>query len=181
MGPPSFGRIAVLQMLGILERTPFAPRRDRSRLQRRTCSPQRDAFAFAGPRAFISGDRNFQRKDPSRPLLNPSYLQREQTLLEKNPSEATPGDTEAAGTSPLSIVEANGDGWTLTPPSRPPSASRIMVRGFHLNNELTDFDFTPGTPNESGRASVALEHGADDGVRVPTAPCAWCSARPAAR
>jgi gamma-glutamyltranspeptidase/glutathione hydrolase len=26
--------------------------------------------------------------------------------------------------------------------------SRIMVRGFLLNNELTDFDFTPGGPNE---------------------------------
>ena len=28
--------------------------------------------------------------------------------------------------------------------------SRIMVRGFLLNNELTDFDFVPGGPNEPG-------------------------------
>ena len=28
--------------------------------------------------------------------------------------------------------------------------SRIMVRGFLLNNELTDFDFAPGGPNQVG-------------------------------
>jgi gamma-glutamyltranspeptidase/glutathione hydrolase len=27
--------------------------------------------------------------------------------------------------------------------------SRIMVRGFLLNNQLTDFDFVPGSPNEA--------------------------------
>ena len=43
--------------------------------------------------------------------------------------------------------------------------SRIMVRGFLLNNQLTDFDFMPGA-RERGRAgqAPAQQHGADHGV-----------------
>jgi len=48
------------------------------------------------------------------------------------------------------IVEANGDAVAMTTTIEASFGSRVMVRGFLLNNELTDFDFTPGTPNEVG-------------------------------
>src|SRR3982751_2633425 len=38
----------------------------------------------------------------------------------------------------------------MTPTIESGFGSRIVVRGFVLNNELTDFDFTPGGPNEVG-------------------------------
>src|SRR5262249_3471055 len=51
--------------------------------------------------------------------------------------------------------------------------SRILVRGFLLNNQLTDFDFTPGGPNQAGggkrpRSSTTpvIVFGADGGVRL---------------
>jgi gamma-glutamyltranspeptidase/glutathione hydrolase len=31
-----------------------------------------------------------------------------------------------------------------------PFGSRVMVRGFLLNNQLTDFDFVPGSANQAG-------------------------------
>jgi len=62
---------------------------------------------------------------------------------------AMPGDFES-GTSHFSIVEANGDAVAMTTTIESGFGSRIMVRGFLLNNELTDFDFVPGGPNEVG-------------------------------
>ena len=62
---------------------------------------------------------------------------------------AMPGDFES-GTSHFSIVEANGDAVAMTTTIESGFGSRIMVRGFLMNNELTDFDFTPGGPNEVG-------------------------------
>jgi gamma-glutamyltranspeptidase/glutathione hydrolase len=59
---------------------------------------------------------------------------------------APPGDTEA-GTSHFSIVDARGDIVAMTTTIEAAFGSRIMVRGFLLNNQLTDFDFAPGGPN----------------------------------
>jgi gamma-glutamyltranspeptidase len=61
---------------------------------------------------------------------------------------ALPGDTEAAGTSHISIVDAQGNVASMTTTIEATFGSRIMVRGFLLNNELTDFDFVPGGANE---------------------------------
>src|SRR5258708_38020511 len=62
---------------------------------------------------------------------------------------AVPGDNEN-GTSHFSIVEQNGDAVAMTTTIESGFGSRIMVRGFLLNNELTDFDFVPGGPNQVG-------------------------------
>jgi gamma-glutamyltranspeptidase / glutathione hydrolase len=61
---------------------------------------------------------------------------------------ALPGDTEASGTSHISIVDAEGNVASMTTTIEATFGSRIMVRGFLLNNELTDFDFVPGSANE---------------------------------
>jgi gamma-glutamyltranspeptidase / glutathione hydrolase len=144
MGPPSSGGIAVLQILGILERTAFARARPESPVALHL-------FAEAGKLAYADrarylGDPDFIPVPASR-LLNPSYLQaRSRLITEKAMQLAPPGDTEG-GTSHFSIVDAQGDIVSMTTTIESAFGSRIMVRGFLLNNQLTDFDFVPGGPN----------------------------------
>ena len=144
MGPPSSGGIAVLQILGILERTPFA----------RAPPQSADAlhyFAEAGKLAYADrarylGDPAFT-KVPTRELLDPKYLQKRSALItERAMPLAPPGDMES-GTSHFSIVDSRGDIVSMTTTIEAVWGSRIMVRGFLLNNQLTDFDFMPGAAN----------------------------------
>ena len=147
MGPPSSGGVGVLQILGILERTHF------------TEAPPQSAqavhyFAEAGRLAYADrarylGDPSFN-SIPIAKLLSPDYLDKRAKLIgERSMRRAMPGDFES-GTSHFSIVEANGDAVAMTTTIESGFGSRIMVRGFLLNNELTDFDFTPGGANEVG-------------------------------
>jgi len=69
---------------------------------------------------------------------------------ERTIGEALPGDTEANGTSHFSIVDRHGDALAMTTTVESPFGSRIVVRGFILNNQLTDFDFVPGSANAVG-------------------------------
>jgi gamma-glutamyltranspeptidase/glutathione hydrolase len=144
IGPPSSGGVAVLQILGLLERTAFA-----------RAPPQSAAalhfFAEAGKLAYADrarylGDPAFVEV-PVKALLSPAYLEKRAKLIgERAIPLAPPGDTEA-GTSHFSIVDARGDIVAMTTTIESAFGSRIMVRGFLLNNQLTDFDFAPGGPN----------------------------------
>ena len=157
MGPPSSGGVAVLQILGTLERSPFA-----------RAPPQSAAalhyFAEAGKLAYADrarylGDPAFV-KVPVAQLLSPGYLDRRSKLIgERAMPLAPPGDTES-GTSHFSIVDARGDIVSMTTTIEAAFGSRIMVRGFLLNNQLTDFDFMPGganavAPGKRPRSSMA--------------------------
>ncbi len=157
MGPPSSGGVALLQILGILERTAFA-----------RAAPQSAAalhfFAEAGKLAYADrarylGDPDFV-KVPVKGLLSSQYLDRRAKLVsEKAMALAPPGDAEA-GTSHFSIVDARGDIVSMTSTIEAAFGSRIMVRGFLLNNQLTDFDFMPGganavAPGKRPRSSMA--------------------------
>jgi gamma-glutamyltranspeptidase/glutathione hydrolase len=171
MGPPSSGGVAVLQMLGILERTNFALRSPQS-IEAVHLFAEAGRLAFAD-RARYLGDPEFTPV-PVEKLLAPKYLDARAKLIgEKSMRLATPGDTEAAGTSHVSIVAANGDAVAMTTTIEASFGSRIMVRGFLLNNELTDFDFVPGTPNQVGprkrpRSSMAplMVFNADGSLRM---------------
>jgi gamma-glutamyltranspeptidase/glutathione hydrolase len=148
MAPPSSGGVAVLQILGILERTDFA-----------RAPPQSAAavhyFAEAGRLAYADrakylGDPDFSSIPLAR-LLNSSYLEKRAKLIGETSMRLAPaGDPEAFGTSHLSIVDAQGDAVSMTTTIEASFGSRILVRGFLLNNQLTDFDFTPGSPNQAG-------------------------------
>jgi gamma-glutamyltranspeptidase/glutathione hydrolase len=59
---------------------------------------------------------------------------------------------DAAGTSHVSIVDATGNAVSMTTTIESGFGSHLMVRGFLLNNELTDFSFTP---TGAGGAPVA--------------------------
>ena len=145
MGPPSSGGVAVLQILGMLERTPFA-----------SAAPQSAQavhyFAEAGRLAYADrgrylGDPDFVSVPVAR-LLSKNYLDKRAALIgERSMRLAMPGDTEG-GTSHLSIVGRDGDAVSMTTTIENIFGSRIMVRGFLLNNELTDFDFRPGSANQ---------------------------------
>jgi gamma-glutamyltranspeptidase / glutathione hydrolase len=83
-------------------------------------------------------------------LLNASYLKSRASLIHETAMRrAPPGDREG-GTSHLSIVAPGGEAVAMTSTIESSFGSRIMVRGFLLNNQLTDFDFLPGGPNEPG-------------------------------
>jgi gamma-glutamyltranspeptidase/glutathione hydrolase len=157
MGPPSSGGIAVLQMLGVLERTNFA-----------RAPPQSVAalhlFAEAGKLAYADRARYLGDPDfvsiPLKTLVSSSYLDKRAGLIGSRAMPlAPPGDAEA-GTSHFSIVDARGDIVSMTTTIEGAFGSRIMVRGFLLNNQLTDFDFAPGganavAPGKRPRSSMA--------------------------
>jgi gamma-glutamyltranspeptidase/glutathione hydrolase len=144
MGPPSSGGVAVLQILGLLERTSFARAPPES-------AAALHLFAEAGKLAYADrarylGDPAFVAV-PVKKLLEGAYLDRRARLIgERAMPLAPPGDSEA-GTSHFSIVDARGDIVSMTTTIESAFGSRIMVRGFLLNNQLTDFDFAPGGPN----------------------------------
>ena len=145
MGPPSSGGLAVLQMLGILERVPFA-RAARHSDTAIHLFTEAGRLAYAD-RARYAGDPDFVQVPVAR-LLDGKYLdERARRIGERSMRQAVAGDFEA-GTSHFSIVDAAGDAVAMTTTIESTFGSRIMVRGFLLNNELTDFDFRPGGANQ---------------------------------
>ncbi|MFZ4758193.1 MAG: gamma-glutamyltransferase family protein, partial [Burkholderiaceae bacterium] len=155
MPPPSSGGIAVAQILGILEAA-GAPA-----LAGPGAVPRPEgvhAFAEAGRLAFA--DRNRYVADPAfvappSGLVAPRYLaQRAKLITERSMGRATPGDPDGAprafgeeatferpATSHLSIVDARGNAISMTTTIEDAFGARTMVRGFLLNNQLTDFSF----------------------------------------
>jgi len=75
------------------------------------------------------------------------------------------------GTSHISVVDAEGKAVAMTSSIEDAFGARQMVRGFLLNNQLTDFSFLPtdsnGTPIQPRRArqASALLDEPDPGIR----------------
>jgi gamma-glutamyltranspeptidase / glutathione hydrolase len=157
MGPPSSGGVAVLQILGLLERTEFARAPAQSAVSLHF-------FAEAGKLAYADRARYLGDSDfvavPVKQLLSSSYLDKRAKLItDRAMALAPPGDPEA-GTSHFSIVDGRGDVVSMTTTIESAFGSRIMVRGFLLNNQLTDFDFLPAransvAPGKRPRSSMA--------------------------
>jgi len=153
MPPPSSAGVTLMQMLGLLERTPFA--------QQAPLSPLAvHYFAEAGRLAYADRRRYLADPDfvavPVQPLLATPYLDRRVCLIlaERSMGRAAPGEIAGArradnsspeqpGTTHLSIVDAHGNAVALTSSIESAFGSRLMVRGFLLNNQLTDFSFLP--------------------------------------
>ncbi|HKW36316.1 MAG TPA: gamma-glutamyltransferase [Burkholderiales bacterium] len=153
--PPSSGGFAVLQILGILERF------DLRQIEPGSLEAVH-LFAEAGRLAYA--DRNLYIADPSyvsapvATLLNPRYLSSRAKLIDPRRSmgPARPGDPagiagrygfyepiELPSTTHLSVVDAQGNAVALTASVEAAFGNRQMVRGFLLNNELTDFSWEP--------------------------------------
>ena len=143
--PPSSGGLAILQILGLLE--PFE-------LQGEAPDSLRALHLIAEASRLAFADRNRYVADPAfvpvpvAGLLMPSYLAERRKLMSPDRSMGTigpgvpPGYVER-GTSHITVVDRHGNAVAFTTTIEAPFGAEIMVRGFLLNNELTDFSARP--------------------------------------
>ena len=157
MGPPSSGAVTLLEILGMLRHFDMAALAPRS-------VEAVHLFAEAGRLAYADRDRYLADPDffpvPVRGLLDRGYLAARARLIDRAhaaTSPVAPGDPPGThaenlgdsrgpslhGTSNLAIVDAAGDALVMTTTIENAFGSRLLVRGFLLNNELTDFAFLP--------------------------------------
>jgi gamma-glutamyltranspeptidase/glutathione hydrolase len=157
---PSSGGIAIEQMLGMLERFDLAALRD---------DPVEAIHLVAEAGGLAFADRNLYLADPDFVdipvgLLDPAYLTRRSELIDPGramgmPSAGMPDSPQAAlfapsplsemtSTSHFSIVDRYGDAVSMTTSVQGAFGSELIVGGFILNNQLTDF---ATVPEENGR------------------------------
>ena len=163
MPPPSSGALVVGQILGILGHTQAA---SLPLGQDGLPTPEwlhfyseASRLAFAD-RALYVADPDFVQAPGGQwlSMLDSRYLQeRAQLIGTRSLQVAQPGNPAASfkishapmasqpeyGTSHISIVDGHGNALAMTTTIEAQFGSRQMVRGFLLNNELTDFSFAP--------------------------------------
>lgn len=155
--PSSSGGITVLQILGMLEHF------DLSAIEPNSIAA---AHLIAETSRLAFADRNYYIGDPAfvdvpmDRLLDPAYLRQRASLIHADQAmdEVHPGDpgqrpeidevafrpeADERGTSHFSIVDGDGNLLALTSSNEVPFGSRMLSQGFVLNNQLTDFSFSP--------------------------------------
>ena len=153
MGPPSSGALTVGQILGMLERYDLSAGPDDVTVRRLIGDASRLAFA---DRDRYMADSDFVPV-PVKGLVDPAYLAERAALLsgDRALEDVAPGEPafdhaliwaddeslELPSTSHFVIVDAAGNVASMTTTIENGFGSRLMVRGFLLNNELTDFSF----------------------------------------
>lgn len=154
MPAPSSGGIAVLQTLGILQSFDLAAMKPDT-LDSVHVVSEAYRLAFAD-RALYVADPDFVSV-PQAGLIDADYLKERAKLISMQKSMGTPvagtppGVNGAKGqdqslawpsTTHLSIVDAAGNAVSMTSSIENGFGSLQMVRGFLLNNQLTDFSFS---------------------------------------
>lgn len=154
--PPSSGPLAVMSILGQLENF------DMTKLGQTTegwhVFSEASALAYADRDKYVA-DPDFVEV-PVGPLLDKAYLKSRARLIQKdtaltdvkagNPvdfvrgQDATPN---SPGTSHFTIVDSDGLTVSITTTVESAFGSQRMVKGFMLNNQLTDFSFKPVDAN----------------------------------
>jgi len=148
---------AVIAILGMYERA-------RPRPEGVNSADDWAAFLWASRLAFA--DRDYYMADdtvvpvPTQDLINPDYLDARALLIDvsrapgQTPPGAPPGHSdlydrwgrdlgEDNGTTHVAIVDGWGNAVSLTATVESLFGSQRMTNGFFLNNQLTDFSFTP--------------------------------------
>lgn len=156
MGPPSSGGLTTLQILGLLQRfdlgklKPFG-----AKAVHLVAEASRLAFA----------DRNTYMADsdfisvPTLGLLNPAYLdlRSQEISITKAAGKQKPGklgnktqlkfgeseNETGLSTTHMSVIDSLGNAVSMTSSIENAFGSRMMSGGFLLNNQLTDFSFSP--------------------------------------
>lgn len=150
--PPSSGA-ALLELLLILERTDIAGR---------SAADPQGWFLFAEASRLMYADRDLYFGDPAfvpvpvSGLLDPAYIARRAALIGTSagpaPAAGVPAGSprtapdrtlEPTGTSHLVIGDAAGNVVSMTTTVESIFGSGRMVDGFFLNNQMTDFSFSP--------------------------------------
>lgn len=159
---PSSGGITVGQILGILSHT------EANKLPLENGLPsaqwlhlytEASRLAFADRAQYI-GDPDFVNAPAGNwnSLLDSNYLAERAKLISPDSlmKEVKPGqprgkttsfapmrDQPEYGTSQISVMDPYGNAVSMTTTIESAFGSRIMVKGFLLNNEMTDFSFEP--------------------------------------
>ncbi|HYD15322.1 MAG TPA: gamma-glutamyltransferase family protein, partial [Hyphomicrobium sp.] len=157
MGPPSSGGMAIAQSLKLIE--PFDVGKGPDAAMRTSAMHlivEAERLAYADRNRYVA-DPDFVPVPPG--LLDPDYLASRSSLI--NPGKAMAkaeagvppdaakrafgidGTYERAGTSHLSVIDADGNAVALTTTIEGPFGSGLYAAGFLLNNQLTDFSFRP--------------------------------------
>lgn len=175
MPPPSSGGIAIAQMLGMLEVKdirPFPPVEGVPQAQAIHLFSEVGRLAYADRGRYVA-DTDFVPLpgNSADALLDKRYLAKRAALIgERSMGKArfgTPLATALAGgmdtspelpsTSHISVVDAYGNAVSMTTTIEDAFGSRQMVRGFLLNNQLTDFSFD--AVDENGPIANRVEPG----------------------
>jgi gamma-glutamyltranspeptidase/glutathione hydrolase len=164
--PPPSGGVALLELLGMLDRTDIA--------QRGPADPQA-WFLFAQASRLMYADRDRYVADPAfvpvpvERLLDPSYLAERAQLIGARAGPAPTAGTiagvvrapdatrEAAGTSHFVVMDSSGNVAAMTTSVESVFGSGRTVEGFVLNNQLTDFSYLPA--DEHGILANAVQGG----------------------
>lgn len=155
MPPPTSGGVTIAQILGQLAHLPIADAAPGSaRAIHLISEAERRAYADRG---LYLADSDFVDV-PVGPMLRPAYLKRRAATIDMDRSSGpvAPGDPldhtwnfqsgadlSQPSTTHFSIIDRAGDVVSMTSSVENAFGSRLMVGGFMLNNQLTDFSFRP--------------------------------------
>lgn len=169
MGPPSSGGLTVGQTLMLLE--PFDVGTGPLDTQAVHLIAEAEKLAYADRNRYIA-DMDFVPLPHG--LLDPRYVGERSALIKPDAimEKAAPGlppghdragygkdaTRELPGTSHVSVIDAAGNAVSMTTTIESAFGSQMMVKGFLLNNELTDFSFRP-TDGEGHAIANRVEGG----------------------
>jgi gamma-glutamyltranspeptidase/glutathione hydrolase len=151
MPPPTSGGVTVLQILAMLEHPSLSELNPQGvEFAHRFTQASRLAYA---DRARYLADDDFVRV-PVQRLLDRDYLNQRSLLIDSNQDMGTAlagefdrisyvdGDApELPSTSHFVVVDGRGNALSMTSSIEMAFGSTLMVDGFLLNNQLTDFSF----------------------------------------
>ncbi len=158
---PSSGAISIIQQLIMLNNTPQLSGISATSPSLHHRLIEAEKLSFADRNQYIADPDFTQQNSPA--LINANYLnQRSQhiNLLSASKDTAKAGHPEQTAsyisanslelpsTSHLSIIDSEGNAISMTSSIETAFGSRVMVKGFILNNQLTDFSFIPKEGNE---------------------------------
>ncbi|MFE5670620.1 gamma-glutamyltransferase [Agromyces sp. NPDC056523] len=168
MAPSSSGGTTVGESLNILENFDLGAETAEQTVQSLHLYLEATAHAFADRNAYV-GDPAFVDV-PTETLLSQEFADARACVIDPDTASVKPvpaAPLDAAGcdvaaaaatldqgvsTTHLSVVDrwGNAVAYTLTIEATGGSGMTVPDRGFLLNNELTDFNFTPISPTEPG-------------------------------
>ena len=152
MAPPSSGGVAVLQILALLEDKKMAQYKPNQE-QALHYFTQASRLAFADRNVYM-GDPAFN-DIPTQELLAPNYIKKRAQLISEKDVHATAGEPteklsyaiddayELPSTTHVSVVDSQGNAVSMTSSIEMAFGSTVMVNGYILNNQLTDFALSP--------------------------------------
>lgn len=152
MAPPSSGGVAVIQILALLENKQLAQYEPNSERAIHYFT-QASRLAFADRNVYM-GDPDFAYI-PTQELLEADYIRQRSALITEKDTPAVAGEPkeklayaqddayELPSTSHVSIVDSTGNAVSMTSSIEMAFGSTVMVNGYILNNQLTDFALSP--------------------------------------